>query len=222
MASPDQQIPASAGFQVNQEKESKSENDRGESIQNHNDEGAQETKLVNIVFCSQGDQDTSQSQAHVLQAEKSSVPKAQTDIDRGESIQNHNERDVQMKMVVESSSCSQADQASFQPRAHVPQDEKSSKPKDQEGEDEKKSNGLDKDSATLSLAFHLVPQSPNLPQEATSPLPQAQVPQAEEHRPPVIPPNPCGSLQNPPAASVQANKATMPSFSLRLTANPPP
>ena len=120
MASPDQQIPVSAGFQVDQEKESTSENDRGESIQNHKDEGAQETKSVNIVFCSQGDQDTFQSQAHVPQAEKLSEPKAQDDIDRGESIGNRDGKGDQVKTVVGNPSSPQADLPLSQSQAHVP------------------------------------------------------------------------------------------------------
>ncbi len=65
MASPDQQIPVSAGFQATQEKASKSGKDRGESIQNHKDEDAHVKKPVKSFNCSQGVQDTSQSQAHV-------------------------------------------------------------------------------------------------------------------------------------------------------------
>ncbi len=51
MASPDQQIPVSAGFQANQAKASEIDNDRGETIQNHKDDDAQETKVVKL-FCS--------------------------------------------------------------------------------------------------------------------------------------------------------------------------
>ena len=83
MASPVQQIPVSAGFQAVQEKESKSQKTRGESTQKQTDEGAQEIKMVNVVYCSQGDQDTSQPQAQVPQAEISSEPKPQKDIDSG-------------------------------------------------------------------------------------------------------------------------------------------
>ncbi len=65
MASPVQQIPVSAGFQVNQEEVKENEIECGESIQKRNDEDAQETEVVKQTVCSQGDQETSQSQAHV-------------------------------------------------------------------------------------------------------------------------------------------------------------
>ncbi len=49
----------------------------GESIQNLHDKEAQAKKVVENAFCLQADQDSSQSQAHVPQDEKSSKPRDQ-------------------------------------------------------------------------------------------------------------------------------------------------
>ena len=171
MASPVQQIPVSAGFQAVQEKESKSEKTRGETTQKHTDEGAQETKMVNVVYCSQGDQDISQPQAQVPQAEKSSEPKAQTEIERGESIDNHKDKGSQEKTAFENSLYPQADLSLSQSQAHVPQDEKSPGPKDQEDQREMGNSALDQDTASLSLVPQVESQSSNPPQKATSPMP---------------------------------------------------
>jgi hypothetical protein len=221
MASPDQQIPVSAGFQAIQSKASENGKERGESIQNHQEEGAQEANTVKSIFCSQGDQDTIQSQAHVPPTEKSAELEAQADIDHGESIEKDKDKDAQVKTVVESSLCPQVDQAVSQSQAQVPQDEKSSKPKDQEDKEEMESNSLAQGNAPVSPALRVESQNSNPPQKVSAPPPQAQVSQVEENRAPETPPNPCGTLQNSPVVVAQATKATTPSCPPRLTVNPP-
>jgi hypothetical protein len=167
MASPVQQIPVSAGFQVSEEKEKLTEIDRGESIQNHKDEDAQESKLVNTVFYSQGEQDTAQSQTQVPQVEKSSKLKGQSDIERGESIQDYIDQGSQVKTVVDNVFSPQADQTLSQSQAHVPQDEKTSEPKDQEAQVGDESKAPPKGTSSVIFASHVEPQSSNPHQEAT-------------------------------------------------------
>jgi hypothetical protein len=101
MASPDHQIPVSADLEAKDKKQAESRKESDNTTSNQQTKEGQATEVVfdlscapsiKDTFCPQGDQDISQSQAHVPEAEKASEPNEakpnERDISRGKWMSN--------------------------------------------------------------------------------------------------------------------------------------
>ena len=133
MASPDHQIPVSADLEAKDKKQAESRKESDNTTSNQQTKEGQATEVVfdlscapstKDTFCPQGDQDISQSQAHVPQAEKASEPNEakpnERDISRGKWMSNQVTEASQPSKSVLSPLCPQGVEDTSQSKAQVP------------------------------------------------------------------------------------------------------